>query len=289
MKSLLVVCVLLLVAPGLLAQESKAPAKDSSRSDEPRTAPAPLLQNPPMFPMRIGSKKMATSGIRAQGFQGGIYGSDYLTVSNNGQPGVLILGLGDEFNGVMANYLACDIWAIKGQQGWVNWNDGTPNTPMFFVPPLWSRQAGTTKTPQQTGTFNVTVTIWNQCDDNWRHNIITNGVSNTAIAHVYDSIPISNFQINCAAASPCPSVKGGQLASGVVTNTTPPPATGGGGTLVLISISGPATTVSYIIEPVGQQTVSFDMLTTPVASNTPLTVSVYSGGTTKTGTITVTP
>jgi hypothetical protein len=275
MKSLIVLCVLLLSITSLYSQQSK------ESNPEPK-APlwSPLRQNSPSFPVKMA----ATGGIQAQG----LYGTDYLTVSNYGQPGVLIMGLGDEFNGVMATYLACHIWAILGQSGSVSWGDGTPDTPIFFVPPVWSRQAGTIKTPQKSGVFPVTVTITNQCGDWWRHSTVTNGVRATATAYVYQSIPISSLQINCAASSPCPTVKGGLLASGVVNNTVVSPSTGLG-TLVLISVTGPATTVPYIIETVGLQTVSFDIQTTPVTANTPLMVSVYSGGTTVSQTITVTP
>jgi hypothetical protein len=216
-----------------------------------------------------------------------LYGTDTLQLGNYNQPGVLIMGLGDEFNGVVVPYFSvCHIWAIYGLSGTVNWGDQTPPTQLYFLPVL-SRQAGTIKTPAQIGTFAVSAIIYGQCGDWWRHGTVTNSVEGKATAYVYDSIPITTFQVNCGTTQNCTTIKGGLTASGVVTTQTG--STSSMGTLVRMSINGPGTTIPYVIEPSNQSTVAFTISTTAVTANTTLVVSVFSGGTTLSQTITVTP
>jgi hypothetical protein len=217
----------------------------------------------------------------------GNWADDYLTMSNYGGRATLIMGLGDEFNGAMIRYSVCTKWAILGQSGAVDWGDQTAPTPIFFVLPLGSTQAGTIKTPQQIGVFQVTATIYGLCSDWYQHSNVTNSVQGKATAYVYDSIPITTFQLNCGTTSPCATVKGGQLVSGVVTTNAASPSALG--TLIRIAITGPGITVPYIIEPKSQTTVAFDIPTIAVTANTNLIVSVNSGGTTLAQTITVTP
>jgi hypothetical protein len=216
-----------------------------------------------------------------------LYGTDVLQLSNYGQPGVLIMGLGDEFNGVVAYFMVCHIWAIDGLSGTINWGDGTPPTPMFFITPLSSHQAGTIKTPQQIGTFQVSATINGLCGDWWRHGDVPNSVQGKATAYVYDSLPITTFQVNCGTTPNCTTIQGGQTASGLVTTQTGSPSSMG--TLVRIMVTGPGTAIPYVIEPTNQTTVPFTIPTSAVTANTTMVVSVYSGGTTLSQTITVTP
>ena len=217
-----------------------------------------------------------------------VYDTDFLRVSNYGTQGVVILGLGDEFNGQIASFSVCNIWAIPSESGSVNWGDGTPPTPLYFGP-AWQNTAGTIKIPQQLGVFTVTVTVNATCGDNWQHGNIYNSVSGKGTATVYQSIPITAFQLNCATGTPCgASVQGGQIISGVVITATASPSPGPG-TLVRISTNGPGSTIPYMIQPSGVQTVSFDIPTTLVAAPTTLSVSVNSGGTTMTQTISITP
>lgn len=279
MKNMILLFVSLAVLPLAFAQE-----KEWKRpKDEPNNGVAipfaPIAQS---FPIRA-------QDIQAKAPPLTLYGSDYFTLTNYGQSGVLIMGLGDEFNGVIGTFSVCHIWAIVGLSGSVNWGDNTPPTPMYFVTPYTTRQVGTIKTPQSSGKFNVSATISGLCADWWRGGTVPNRVQATATAYVYESIPLSSsspFQINCAASTPCPTIKGGQIASGVVTTTSAAINLGG---LVRISVNGPGTAPPYIIETTGLSTVSFDIVTSPVTVNTPLMISVNSGGVTQTGTITITP
>jgi hypothetical protein len=279
MKTMILFFVSLAVLPLTIAQE-----KEWKRpKDEPKNAAAvPYTPTTQGFPVRPTASKTASPM--------GLYGpADYFTLSNYGQPGVLIMGLGDEFNGVIGTFAVCHIWAIVGLSGSVNWGDSTPPTPMYFVMPYATRQVGTIKTPQQSGRYSVTATISGQCADWWRGGVVPNWVQATATAYVYESIPLSSaapFQVNCTTSTPCPSIKGGQIASGVVTTSTAAINLGG---LVRISVTGPGTAPPYIIETTGLSTVSFDIVTSPVTVNTPLMISVNSGGVTQTQTITVTP
>lgn len=219
-----------------------------------------------------------------------LYTNSWLTLSNYGPSGVLILGLGDEFNGPIATYKVCDKWAIYSVSGYINWNDGTGTTTnLYFIPPVQSGgQAGTTHTPAKSGTYAVTGYVSSSCGDWWQGGTTSDQAMAKATAYIYESIPITNFIVNCGTNSPCTTIKGGQLASGVVTTqTTAPP--GSIGTIVRIATSGAGSALPYVIETTGLSTVSFDVLTAPVTVNTPLMISVNSGGTTVSQVITVTP
>ena len=260
MRLFLSVAVCLAYVSSTLGQQSMS--GDSSRpSDSSKPLPVTNMSQP--FPFsEQGFKSLAAKSAL------GLYGTDPLVLSNYGAPGVLIMGVGDQFNGLLINYSACHIWAIVAQSGAVNWGDNTAETQIYFVPPLSSRLAGTIKTPRQIGIFPVTATIYGVCGDWWRHGNVPNSVTGKGTAYVYDSLPITSFQINCGTTAPCTTIKGGQLASGVVTTGT---ATSSSlGTLVMVAISGPGTTVPYIIEPTSQTTIAFDIPTTAVTANTNL-------------------
>jgi hypothetical protein len=204
------------------------------------------------------------------------FDTDTLTMTTYGPPGVLIMSQGDDFNGYMINYRVCDIWRVVGITGSVNWGDNTPATPVFFDPALNTGRAGTIKTYQTTGVYSVSATISATCDSWYAHGHVNNTVSGKATATVYESIPISTLLVTCGGSTECPSMRGGQTASAVVTTTAMPSTNYGA--LVRISISGPGTTIPYMIEPKGQRTVSFDIPTSPVTAATDLTISVNSGG-----------
>jgi hypothetical protein len=212
------------------------------------------------------------------------HSTDTLTMSNYGQPGALIMGLGDQFNGFMIQYRVCDIWGVPAISGTVDWGDQAAPTSIFFDT-LNTGRAGTIKTPQKAGTFTVKATISATCDDAWQHKHANNEVSGTATAYVYDSIPIVSFIVTCGGSSPCTSMRGGTTASGVVTTQNASPNLG---IIVRTSASSPGTTVPYIIVTPTLTNVSFDIPTTPVSSATTMTVSVNSGGTTMTVPILVT-
>jgi hypothetical protein len=271
MRALLLLSILLASVPSVFAQ-----AKDASSTNDPTPLWIPTSQNFP--PLRASNRGPKAHPLTS-------YTTDYIWITNYGQVGTLIMGLGDQFSGIMATFSVCDKWAIRGLSGTVDWHDRTPPTQLTFGP-LLERHASTVKTPQQSGTFPVTVQINGLCDSWYEHGIVPNSVTRTATAYVYESIPLSTFQLNCTAGSPCPSIKGGGVVSGVVTNVDP--ATGLG-TLVLIKVDGPGGTVPYVIETVGLNTVSFDIQTTPVTANTQMLVTVFSGGTTLTQVVTVTP
>ncbi len=130
------------------------------------------------------------------------HSTDTLTMSNYRQPGALIMGLGDQFNGFMIQYRVCDIWGVPAISGTVDWGDQAAPTSIFFDT-LNTGRAGTIKTPQKAGTFTVKATISATCDDAWQHKHANNEVSGTATAYVYDSIPIVSFIVTCGGSSPC--------------------------------------------------------------------------------------
>jgi len=216
------------------------------------------------------------------------YANSWISLSNYGQPAVLIMGLGDTFNGQVATFHVCDKWLIRQESGTINWNDQAPPTQMFFIPPLGSGLAATVKTPQKSGRFTVDATISAVCGDWWRHGDISDVVRTTAPAIVYDSIPVTNLLVNCGTTSGCTTVKGGQSITATVTNQYQAPAQSPG-TVVWISSSGPGAAPAYMIETTGTTTVGFPIQTSPVLVNTPLTVFVSSGGVTLAASLTVTP
>jgi hypothetical protein len=282
MRLLFVAVFSLVYLPLAVSQQNKPSGSVTNSPSSTNLLPPNTLSQP--FP--LSGKEFKKTLIQKS--PDGVYGpSDYLLLSNSGVWGELIMGLGDEFNGVLIGYKVCDVWKILAQSGSINWGDGTPDTVIYFIPPLGSSLAGTTKTPQKIGIFPVTAKIYGYCEDTRRGNTY-NSVSGSATAYVYDSIPISSFVVNCDTTANCTSIKGGQIASGVVTTTMASPSHMG--TLVRITASGPATSVpSYMIEPSWHTTISFDIPTVAVKAPTPLSVTVNSGDTIFSQTITVIP
>ena len=199
------------------------------------------------------------------------------------------MGVGDTFNGPVATYSVCDIWKINGLSGVVNWPDGTTTSMSFDDPHIKPRIARTVKALPQVGVFRVTAQIWGTCEDQWHHNPnLPNSVIGAGSVYVYDSVPITALDVFCSGSTPCTSIVGGNEASGLVTHSYAPPHPVMG-TLVTIRTQGPGYSLTpYVIEPVGQNTVPFSIQTLPVAAPTPLIISVFSGGTTVTATLTVT-
>lgn len=174
---------------------------------------------------RFVTPKVATEG-------GTVYpGTDNLIITNYGARNVLVMGVGIAYSGPVAQYSVCDIWYIYPDNrlhGIVNWGDDGSTTQMTFDDPHNKpRIARTVKTPTQVGVFAVTAQIWGICADAWRHHDVSNTVIGEGSVYVYDSVPITNFQVLftsygsegecpdgfCGAPPPGASIVGGNQAS----------------------------------------------------------------------------
>ena len=112
MRLLFVAVFFLVYLPLALAQQNK-PSGSITNSNL-------LPPNTVSQPFPLSGKEFKKTSIQKS--PDGVYGpSDYLLLSNSGVWGQLILGLGDEFNGVLIGYKVCHIWKILEQSGSINW------------------------------------------------------------------------------------------------------------------------------------------------------------------------
>jgi hypothetical protein len=194
------------IAPGLCQTQARNQAHPLDEPDaQTNVGPSPSSR---YFPLPRAEKDKFH----------GIYRTDRISIGNYNNPGLLVLGLGDELSGTIATFSACDIWKIDGLAGDINWGDGSQDEPLSFPA---STSAATVFTPQKAGIFNATVTIQGYCEDAWLHKNVWNTVAGKATVQVYDSIPIAAFTVTCQGSTPCSTAKSGTTLSGIVTTSQP--------------------------------------------------------------------
>jgi hypothetical protein len=204
--------------------------------------------------------------------------------------GQFVASEGDVFSGQVGQFLICSGNTVVQYGSRIYWGDGGDN-PMIVPDPFYKGVLLATHTYLKSSTYPISGHVGALCYFPNQPHGVNDLVCGSGTITVYESLPLTAFQIACDTTRPCNSVQGGSKiqVSGLITLKSPPV---GLGTLVRPSVApsgGPLSTVPYFVVQRGQNTASFQLVTSPVASATTVQIYVYSGGVTLSQTLTITP
>lgn len=194
--------------------------------------------------------------------------------------GEIIAAVGEGFVGPVGSLKICHGQAVLQSGGAIKWGDNQ-ESPALVPEPFYLGVLHSSHTYLNGGTFTVNARYQALCYyPNRTPHGVTERSCGTAIAKVYESIPIKSVSTSA------PTVKGGNRVTLTVFLVE---KSKGLGTLIKPTAVSPAFTVPYVIVTSGLDTVTFDIDTIAVSSPTAVPISVYSGGTTLSAMLTITP
>jgi hypothetical protein len=194
--------------------------------------------------------------------------------------GEIIAAVGEGFAGPIGGLKICHGQAVLQSGGAVNWGD-KQESPASVADPFCLGLLHSSHTYLQGGTLTVAARYQALCYyPNQTPHGVTERSCGTAVARVYESIPIKSVSLSAV------SVKGGSRVTATVFLVE---KSRGLGTLIKPTTTSPAFTVPYVIVTKDLDTVTFGVDTVAVSGPTTVAFSVYSGGTTQLANLTVTP